>query len=228
MYYYNFHIGDYKAHTHHLSLIEDIAFRRLLDLYYTTEKPIIEDQAARLIGMRDHGDEVLCVLREFFAETTEGFINKRADKEIAAYKAMSEGGKRGAQKRWNDHRNREAMPTLSPGDDHPKAPLIATNNQEPITNNQVNNIPPDGGIDLAKDLFDSAKQIGIKASMIGKAIRDVGEIETMAALESSSGQENPTNAFAASIRNRTAKIKAAGETAEMLKPKKFDPSVLSL
>jgi uncharacterized protein YdaU (DUF1376 family) len=85
MHYYNFHIGDYKSHTHHLSLIEDLAFRRLLDLYYLNEKPIIADQAARLIGMREHGHEVLCVLMEFFTETDQGFINKRADEEIDAF-----------------------------------------------------------------------------------------------------------------------------------------------
>ncbi|NDH69342.1 MAG: DUF1376 domain-containing protein, partial [Gammaproteobacteria bacterium] len=33
MHYYQFHIGDYKSHTHHLSLLEDLAYRRLLDFY---------------------------------------------------------------------------------------------------------------------------------------------------------------------------------------------------
>lgn len=131
MHYYNFHIGDYKSHTHHLSLIEDLAYRRLLDLYYLTEKPIIGDQAARLIGMREHGHEVLCILLEFFEETPQGFISKRADAEIASYKAMSEGGKKGAEKRWG----KVAIGGVLGGDSIPNQPLIATNNQEPITNN---------------------------------------------------------------------------------------------
>ena len=78
---------------------------------------------------------------------------------------------------------------------------------------------------MAKDLFDSAKAIGIKPSLIGKAIKEVGEIEAMAAIEQSVGLDNPTNAFAASIRNRKAKIEQAGINA---KPVRFDPSVLSL
>ena len=134
MHYYQFHIGDYAAHTRHLSLIEDLAYRRLLDLYYMTEKPIFTETAARLIGMREYGQEVLCVLVEFFTETDEGFINKRADHEIASYKAMSVGGKKGAKKRWDNERNREAMPPLSPSDSAPSQPLIATKNHEPITN----------------------------------------------------------------------------------------------
>ena len=134
MHYYSFHIGDYAAHTRHLSLIEDLAYRRLLDLYYMHEKPIVADTAARLIGMREHGHDVLCVLVEFFEETEDGYINKRADNEIASFKAMSEGGKKGANKRWHSKANREAIATLSPSDGPHNQPLIATVNHEPITN----------------------------------------------------------------------------------------------
>lgn len=90
---------------------------------------------------------------------------------------------------------------------------------------KIKSIPPNGGSDLAKDLFDSAKAIGIKPSLVGKAIKEVGEIEAMAAIEQSVGLDNPTNAFAASIRNRKARIEQAGINA---KPRLFDPSVLSL
>ena len=124
MHYYNFHIGDYASHTRHLSHIEDLAFRRLLDFYYLHESPIKTHDIARQIGMREHEQDVLTVLNEFFMSTSEGFINARADKEIANFKAMSEGGKRGAAIRW-------AKGSHSP----PIDPLIATNNQEPITNN---------------------------------------------------------------------------------------------
>lgn len=44
MNYYPFHIGDYASATRHLSWDEDAAYRRLLDLYYTTEKPIPLDE----------------------------------------------------------------------------------------------------------------------------------------------------------------------------------------
>ena len=125
VHYYQFHIGDYVTHTRHLTLLEDLAFRRLLDFYYLHEKPIRQREIARQIGMRDHEQEVLSVLEEFFVSTEEGYVNPRADKEIAKFKEMSEGGKRGAAKRWSKG-----------GDSPPNAPLIATNNQEPITNNQ--------------------------------------------------------------------------------------------
>jgi len=128
MHFYQFHIGDYKSHTHHLSLIEDLAFRRLLDHYYLHELPIKQRDVARQIGMRDHEQEVLAVLNEFFVSTENGFINPRADEEITKYRKFSEDGKKGAAARWHKGGNGEAN---SP----PNATPMATNNQEPITNN---------------------------------------------------------------------------------------------
>jgi uncharacterized protein YdaU (DUF1376 family) len=124
MHYYQFHIGDYASHTRHLSLIEDLAYRRLLDFYYLHEQPIKQRDIARQIGMRDYEQDVLTVLNEFFVSTDDGFINPRADDEIAKYRKFSEDGKRGAAKRW-----------LKGGDSPPIATPIATINQEPITNN---------------------------------------------------------------------------------------------
>ena len=128
MHFYQFHIGDYKSHTHHLSPIEDLAYRRLLDHYYLHEVPIKQRDIARLIGLRDNEQEVLAVLDEFFLSTADGFINPRADEEIAKYRKFSEDGKKGAAKRWHKDTNGEAN---SP----PNATPIATNNHKPITNN---------------------------------------------------------------------------------------------
>jgi uncharacterized protein YdaU (DUF1376 family) len=140
MHYFNFHIGDYKSHTCHLSILEDIAFRRLLDYYYLHEKPIKQRDIARQIGMREHEQDVLTVLNEFFLSTDEGFVNPRADKEIAKFKEFAEAGKRGAAKRWGT--NGEANSPLN-------STPIATNNQKPITINHkpvIDICPPSGGL----------------------------------------------------------------------------------
>jgi uncharacterized protein YdaU (DUF1376 family) len=129
MHYYQFHIGDYKSHTHHLSLMEDLAYRRLLDFYFLHEQPIKHRDIARQIGMREHEEDVMTVLNEFFISTADGFVSPRADKEIKQYKEFSEAGKRGAAKRWSTPPHGEAN---SP----PNATPIATNNHKPITNNQ--------------------------------------------------------------------------------------------
>ena len=126
MHFYQFHIGDYKSHTHHLSPMEDLAFRRLLDHYYLHEQPIRQRDIARQIGLKDNEQEVLTVLDEFFISTENGYIHTRADEEIAKYRKLSDDGKRGAAKRW-----------LKGGDSPPNATPIATKNQEPITNNHI-------------------------------------------------------------------------------------------
>ena len=138
MHYYNFHIGDYKSHTSHLSVIEDIAYRRLLDFYYLHEKPIKQHDIARQIGMREHEQDVLTILDEFFLSSPQGFVHPRADKEIARFKEFAEAGKRGAAKRWGANGEANSPPNPTP---------IATNNHKPITNNHKPDIsisPPSG------------------------------------------------------------------------------------
>ena len=126
MNYYQFHIGDYTSHTRHLSPIEDIAYRRLLDLYYLHERPLNSGSAsvARQINMREFEDEVKLILEEFFTLSDDGWINVRADKEIAHYRGKieqaSRAGKASAERRFN---------TCS-------TDVQLTNNHKPITNNQ--------------------------------------------------------------------------------------------
>lgn len=107
MHYCNWNIADYAAHTAHLSMVEDIAYRRMLDLYYLHEKPLPKDpkQVARDIRMREHEQEVRSVLAEFFVRSPCGYTNKRADAEIAKYRAKVEAaanaGRTSAQRRSN-------------------------------------------------------------------------------------------------------------------------------
>jgi uncharacterized protein YdaU (DUF1376 family) len=90
MHFYSFNIGDYISHTKHLSDLEDLAYRRLLDLYYLHERTLNEDVAtvARKINMKDNVPEVRVVLEEFFIlEVGKGWINPRADEEIEKYQS---------------------------------------------------------------------------------------------------------------------------------------------
>lgn len=105
MNFYPFHPGDYVLRTAHLEPLEDLAYRRLLDLYYVNEGPIQGDSAsiARLIRMRSNADEVGEVLAEFFEETPEGWRHRHCDEVIAQYQAKArqaaENGKRGGRPR---------------------------------------------------------------------------------------------------------------------------------
>lgn len=85
MIWYKFHLGDYITHTLHLSDAEDLAYRRLLDLYYMSEKPIPlnTEEVARKIRL--DLDITESVLGEFFEKTETGYRNARCDEEIAKY-----------------------------------------------------------------------------------------------------------------------------------------------
>lgn len=135
MNYYSFHVGDYAVHTRHLSLTEDLAYRRLLDLYYTNEGPITLDveRASKLIGMRDHVQDVSEILSNFFVKSEDGYRNKRCDEEIAAYRAKAERAKSANKARWSD--KPASDPSLKSD-----ASRIPTNNQEPITKNQSSSL----------------------------------------------------------------------------------------
>ena len=108
MHFYSFNIGDYMSHTVHLSLMEDLAYRRCLDIYYLHEKPLPEDatEVARLIRMPEHKPEVIQVLKEFFThDVGTGYVHKRTNEEITKYQAKiqaaSRAGKASALARSN-------------------------------------------------------------------------------------------------------------------------------
>lgn len=138
MHYYKFNIGDYQSHTSHLSPIEDIAYRRLLDWLYLHEKPLPNDldQIARLIRMRSDLDSIKAVLDEFFTSNQHGIYHKRVSEEVKTFKEKSTKAKRAAKTRWasdskgsSDDAN--AMRTHSERNANHK-PL--TTNQEPLNN----------------------------------------------------------------------------------------------
>ena len=122
MNYYPFHVGDYAAHTAHLDLLEDLAYRRMLDLYYLRECALPHDPAevARLIRMRGNVPEVTAVLREFFTEFEGGWVNGRCEEEILRMKdkqtkakASAEASVAARRAKAEGHRSTPAERTLN-------------------------------------------------------------------------------------------------------------------
>ena len=101
MIWYKFHIGDYLTHTVHLSDAEDLAYRRLLDLYYMSEKAIPLDTESVARKIRLDLDITESVLNEFFEHTENGYYNHRCHVEVAKYNHQVENnrqlGKRGGR-----------------------------------------------------------------------------------------------------------------------------------
>ena len=143
MHYYSFNIGDYASSTAHLEPLEDLAYRRLLDLYYSSESAIPEDlnQTARLIRMRTHSECIASVLSEFFALENDGWHCERADVEIFKYNEKSHKASKSAKARWKKAKakqkvkppcesNANALETHSDG--NAKQEPLTTNHEPPI------------------------------------------------------------------------------------------------
>jgi len=113
MNFYAHHIGDYLTDTAHLSMLEDGAYRRLLDKYYTNEAPLCLDEAMLFRQLRarsdDEKDAIRIVLSEFFSQTDGGWIHKRCDAEIALYREKSAKAADAANKRWSKQGNADVM-----------------------------------------------------------------------------------------------------------------------
>ncbi len=117
MIWYKFHLGDYITHTTHLSDAEDLAYRRLLDLYYMSEAPIPLDASLVARKIRLDLDITESVLGEFFEKTSEGYRNNRCDAEIAKYQHQVETnrslGKRGGRPKKTESVT-ESKPNTNP------------------------------------------------------------------------------------------------------------------
>jgi uncharacterized protein YdaU (DUF1376 family) len=82
---YDRYPGDYLRQTLTLTFAQDGVYTRLLDYYYSTEKPIPVDEVMAAVRCRSAEDEAVTqwVLDRFFTLTEMGYRHDRADKEIA-------------------------------------------------------------------------------------------------------------------------------------------------
>jgi len=150
MNFYPFHIGDYAAHTRHLSLMEDLAYRRLIDLYYLSEGSIVGswELIARRIGMSDISSDVKYILETYFELNGEKWVNKRCDEELAKYHLKAESAR-------NANRAKSEKISVLKSTLKSEPLQLPTNNQEPITNN-IKTITPDG---VSESIFKDFKKL---------------------------------------------------------------------
>jgi len=126
--YYNYHIGDYRTATAHLTLEEDATYKRLLDYQYDKESPISDEPAIIARRIRSTEPLVRAMLEEFFISTSEGWINRRVMGEVQNHQEFvekqSQNGKKGGKR---THRLPIANRTHT---------LPSTNTQLPSTNKE--------------------------------------------------------------------------------------------
>lgn len=104
MNFYKHYMGDYQRDTMRLSMMEDGAYRRLLDEYYATETPLPADaeecyRAARATTAAERA-AVDKVLERYFPLNGDGFRhNKKADELIEKASAQAQANRITAEAR---------------------------------------------------------------------------------------------------------------------------------
>ena len=161
MKWYKFAAAEYQIKTIHLSDAEDLAYRRLLDMAYLSERPIPLDTSLVSRRIRIDQDIVDQVLSEFFEKTESGYRNRRVEEEVLAYQTIIErnlkGAKAAAQKaaeRAAQGVKRRSPRTLTePTSDHQgNLEGSSENTTANLEGNQNKNknispLPPSGGFD---------------------------------------------------------------------------------
>jgi hypothetical protein len=126
MHYYQFNISDYRSATVHLTNEEDLAYRRLLDMYYDSEQKIPLDTQWVARRIRVVPSVVEDVLNDMFVKQDDGWFHARCHEVILQYHSMAEknraNGKLGGRRK-------------NPVGSHSQPIDKATINQELITNN---------------------------------------------------------------------------------------------
>ena len=171
MHYFQFNIGDYASHTSRLTPLEDLAYRRMLDLYYLNEQPLngCVTDVARELGLSEHVNEVKYILSKFFTETEVGFSQKRIDLEIKKYKSNHKSkikaGKASAKARQlkassNVTVVEQPLNTTSTDEQLNINHKPITNNQEPLTSL------------VTKDIVAKAPKFNFKAELLSLGVND--------------------------------------------------------
>jgi len=170
MHYYTFKPKDYMSKTAFLEPLEDLAYRRMLDHCYLTEKPLPQDinEIAMLIRMRTHTDSIKTVLHYFFDLTAEGYVNDYVARELFAYHSKSLKAKASADARWKKERNKikdiSAVESQCDGNANALHEESESNaNQQPLTNNHK---PLTNNIDTPSD---KPKRFDFKKALIEKS-----------------------------------------------------------
>ena len=134
MHYYRHHIGDHVKDTAHLTLVEEGAYRRLLDLYYLTDGniPQVTKEVCRRLraGSEEETKAVETVLNEFFKKGEAGWYHPQCDAEIKGYKAKAERARLNGKLGGRPSKTKKVSSRLQ---GKTKSKTRSKANQEPIT-----------------------------------------------------------------------------------------------
>ena len=159
MNFFKKHIGDWIRDTAHLSAVEEGIYSRLIDQYYSREKPLPVDikAACKLARASSKNDRlaVSYVLDSYFTLTENGYTHDRCDSEIKYY--VANANKNLANGKLGGRPRKTSMKSTEPETQWVNSGLCLgsvletqtirqplTTNQEPLTTNQEQDLKTEG------------------------------------------------------------------------------------
>jgi uncharacterized protein YdaU (DUF1376 family) len=143
MHYYQFNIGDYRADTAHLNIIEHGIYRQLIDWYYLDEKQIPKETQVVMRRLSLGSDELHLlenVLNDFFFLTDLGYFHARIERDIQLYQTQSAknrvNGKLGGRPCKPIESSTKTQVVIDGLSKETQVDAKHNPNQEPRTNNQ--------------------------------------------------------------------------------------------
>lgn len=132
--HYPRHIGDYLKKTIGLTMLQDGAYTRALDLYYSEEqqlppKPLLYLHL-RCQGKADR-EAVDYVLVKYFEETPTGYRHGRCEEELQAQRERTARAAKGAAAKWG-----QAPPEHEPSIAQASPKHVLASSHKPVTINQ--------------------------------------------------------------------------------------------
>lgn len=160
VHHYQHHIGDYEAATAHLTWDEDMAYIRLMRVYYRDEKPLPKNPeiVCKIVRAKKKSEMVAVrnVLEQFFTLMDDGWHNKRCDKEIERYREKSDKARKAANaKHSHSGRTADAVPTVN------RKPLTVNHHPQTPSNPTATKAGVDDFSADEEALFNRLRRLGV-------------------------------------------------------------------
>ena len=153
MHYFEHNIKDYRADAFQLTLIQHGAYRQLIDQYYLNETPLaldIEELCNDLmIRGEDEKKAIVYILGKFFNKTEMGYVHKRCDVVIKAFKEKSDQSRKAVNTRWAKVKEQKDNTNVI------RESYERNTNQEPLTNNKETEIAVVKPLDVNLSVWDN-------------------------------------------------------------------------
>jgi len=140
LHYYKFNIADWYLDTSHLSILEEAIYFRLINHYYSTEKPFKESETQSLLRRLRLGSEsetVNLILKEFFTLKDGEWLSHRCEKEIKVFKKKAKVNKANGSKGGRPVKDKgvEDIPAITQTVSELNPTITLTTNHKPLTTN---------------------------------------------------------------------------------------------